>query len=100
MQKETPLNCFLQFTCTNLDGSQKEAGNFLNLFQKEGGTQKGRVPSENGGVPTLVETMLTCSFRVSVSGMEHGFKCITAEIYLFKVILIEAPEKDVKCLQN
>ena len=100
MQKETPLNCCLQFTCTNLDGFQKEAGNFLNLLQKEGGTQKGRVPSENGGVPTLVETMLTCSFRVSVSGMEHGFKCITAEIYLFKVILIEALEKDVKYLQN
>ena len=35
------LNCFIQFTCTNLDGCQKEEGNFLNLLQKEGGTQKG-----------------------------------------------------------
>ena len=30
------LKCFLQFTCTNLDGSQKDEGNVLNL-----GTQKG-----------------------------------------------------------
>ena len=34
------LKCFLQFTCTNLDGSQKEGDNFLNLLQKEGSTQK------------------------------------------------------------
>ena len=45
------LKCFLQFTCANLDGSQKEGGNFLNLLQKEGGTQKGGggVPSEKRG---------------------------------------------------
>ena len=47
------LKCFLQFACTNLDGSQKEGGNFLNFHQKEGVTQKGeggeRVPSEKGG---------------------------------------------------
>ena len=53
------LKCFIQFTCTNLDGCQKEEGNFLNLLQKEGGTQKrGEVPSEKkkkgggGGVQT------------------------------------------------
>ena len=34
-----------QFTCTNLDGSQKEGGNFLNLLQKEW------VPRKKGGVP-------------------------------------------------
>ena len=39
----------LQFSCTNLDGSQKEGDNFLNLLQKEGGIQKVRVPSEKGG---------------------------------------------------
>ena len=33
--------CSLQFTCTNLYGSQKEGGNFLNLLQKEGSTWKG-----------------------------------------------------------
>ena len=33
------LKCFLQFTFTNLDGSQKEGGN---LLQKESG-----IPSEN-----------------------------------------------------
>ena len=34
------LECFLQFACTNLDGSQKEGGNFLNLLQKEGVRRK------------------------------------------------------------
>ena len=43
------LKCFLQCTCTNLDCSQKEGGNFLSSLQKEGGTQKGVVPSEKGG---------------------------------------------------
>ena len=43
------LRCFLQFTCTNLDGSQKKRSNFLNLLQKEGVPRKGRrVPSEKG----------------------------------------------------
>ena len=53
------LKCFIQFTCTNIDGCQKEGGNFFNLLQKEGGTQKGKGgPSEEGGgVPTLEETM-------------------------------------------
>ena len=31
----------LQFACTNLDGSQKEGVNFLNLLQKEGGSNPG-----------------------------------------------------------
>ena len=46
------LKCFLQFTCINLGGSQKEGSKFLNLFQKEGGPQNkgGGVPSENGGL--------------------------------------------------
>ena len=35
------LKCFLQFTCTNLDDCQKEWGNFLNLLQKEGGSNPG-----------------------------------------------------------
>ena len=37
----------------------ERGGNFLNLLQKEGGTQKGGegVSSEKGGVPTLEETM-------------------------------------------
>ena len=38
--------CFLQFTCTNLDGSQKEGGNFFSLLQKKLGNQKG-----GGGFP-------------------------------------------------
>ena len=49
------LKCFIQFACTNLDGSQKERGNFFNLLQKEGGTQKG---GQKKGVPTLEETMM------------------------------------------
>ena len=36
--------------CTNLDGSQKEGGKFLNLLQKEGGTQKGGGGSLRKGV--------------------------------------------------
>ena len=38
----------------------ERGGNFLNLLQKEGGTQKGRgVSSEIGrGVPTLEETTM------------------------------------------
>ena len=43
------LNCFIQFICTNLNGSQKEEGNFLNLLQKEGVPKKEGVPSEKGG---------------------------------------------------
>ena len=53
------LRCFLQFTCTNLDGSQREWGNFLNLLQKERGTQKGGGGGfpQKRGVPTMEETM-------------------------------------------
>ena len=49
------LKCFLQFTCTNLDGSQKEGGNFINLLQKGGGFPQKM--GGGGGVPTLEETM-------------------------------------------
>ena len=52
----------MQFTCTNLDGSQKEGGNFFNLLQKEGGTQKGVAgvggSLRKGRVRTLEETMI------------------------------------------
>ena len=52
------LKCFLQFICTNLDGSQKEGDNFLNLLQKEGGNQKeGGSLRKGGGFPTLEKTM-------------------------------------------
>ena len=43
------LKCFIQFTCTNLEGSQKEGDNFFNLLQKEGGTQKGGGFPQKGG---------------------------------------------------
>ena len=46
------LKCSLQFTYTNLDGSQKEVDNLLNLLQKEGASHR-----NGGGVPTLEETM-------------------------------------------
>ena len=42
------LKCFLQLTCSSLDGSQKEGDNFLNLFQKEEGSQKGGFPQKRG----------------------------------------------------
>ena len=45
------LKCFILFTCTNLDGGQKEGGNFLNLLQKDGVSRKGEggIPSEKEG---------------------------------------------------
>ena len=43
------LDCFIQFTCTNLDRSWKEGGNCLNLLQKEELTQKEGFLSEKGG---------------------------------------------------
>ena len=52
----------MQFTCINLDASQKEGGrgggNFLNLLQNEGATQKGELPA-------LEETMRTLKLTVS-----------------------------------
>ena len=57
------FKCFIQFTCTNLDGSKKEGANFYKLLQKEEDTQiggwggGGGVPSEKWRVPTLEETM-------------------------------------------
>ena len=43
------LKCFIQFTSTNLDGFQKEGGNFLNLLQKEGVPRKVGFPRKSGG---------------------------------------------------
>ena len=45
------LECFLQFACTNLDGSQEEGGNFLNLLQKEGVRRKRGFLQKRGEVP-------------------------------------------------
>ena len=44
------VKCFLQFACTNLDGSQKEGITFYACFRKTGVPRKGRVT-------TLKETM-------------------------------------------
>ena len=46
------LKCFLQFTCTNLDGSQKDGGNILNLLQKEGGPSE-KKKGGGGSTPDL-----------------------------------------------
>lgn len=51
------LKCFLQCTCTNLDGCQKERDDFLNLLQNEGAPRKG-VSLRKRRVPTLEETMV------------------------------------------
>ena len=56
------LKCFLQFTCTNLDGCQKEGGNFLNLLQKEGGCLGkkgwgGGVPNPGGNCDYFMENL-------------------------------------------
>ena len=53
------MKFFLQFACTNLDGSQKEGSNLLNLHQKDGGTQKGGGGfPQKMGVSILEETMI------------------------------------------
>ena len=68
------MKCVLQFTCTNLDGSQKEGrggGNFLNLLQKEEGTQKGG----GGGGPTLEETM-----SMHLKARSSGYRNILVKI--------------------
>ena len=45
-------------------GGGGAGGNFLNLLQKEGDTQKGEIPSKyEGGIPTLEETMNICFFK-------------------------------------
>ena len=49
------LKRFLQFTCTNSDGSQKERGIFLNLLQKERVTQKGGKGWRGGGGVTSIK---------------------------------------------
>ena len=43
------LKCFLQFACSNLDGSQKVGGNFLNLLQEVGYPERGGGVSNPGG---------------------------------------------------
>ena len=66
------LRCFLQFTCTNLDGCQKGGGNFLNLLQKEGVPRKGGFPqkrgtSNSGGNYELIQVHI----RMSVDGTNN-----------------------------
>ena len=43
------LKCFIEFTCTNLDGSQKEGVTFKFASEREGYPESGGVPSEKGG---------------------------------------------------
>ena len=43
------LKCFIQFACTNLDGSQKEGVFFQICFRKWGYPERGGIPSEKGG---------------------------------------------------
>ena len=39
----------MEFACTNLDGSQKEGGNFFNLLHKEGVPRKEGFPQKREG---------------------------------------------------
>ena len=75
------FKCFLQFTCTNLDGSQKERVT-LNLLQNKGGTQK-----EGRGVPTLEETM--------------DYHSVIIEFFWFAKLQFRIKEKiNTKCVQG
>ena len=75
------LKFFLQFTCTNLDGSQKEGGggNFLNLLQKEGVPRKGGFPLKRG-VPTLEETMDSSLSPYNDEKVTYDYLCINNNI--------------------
>ena len=52
------LKCFLQFTCINLDGSQKEGVTFKFFSERGGGyPERGGSSLRKVGVPSLEETM-------------------------------------------
>ena len=58
------LKCFLQFASTNLDGCQKEGGNFLNLLHKEGGSLRKKKGGGGGGLKgNCVETYTNTNFK-------------------------------------
>ena len=61
------LKCFLQFMYPNLNGSQKEGGNFLNLLQREG-TQK------RGGLQPWKKLWIFSSYQ------EEGKPLLTANV--------------------
>ena len=52
----------------------ERGGNFLNLLQKEGGTQKGGVSQKRGGGPNLEETMNIFAIKSSVIHVWLGSK--------------------------
>ena len=60
------LKCFLQFTCTNLDGSQKKGSNFLNLLQKKGVPRKGGSSLRKGGFQPWRKLWLLTGFGMLV----------------------------------
>ena len=60
------FKCFIQFACINLDGSQKEGGNFFNLLQKEGGSQKRRDPTVEETMITIIAYFLTVTLNWQV----------------------------------
>ena len=57
------LKCFLQFTCTNLDGCQKEGGNFLNLLHKEGDSLRKKRGAGGGLTGNCVQTYTNTNFK-------------------------------------
>ena len=49
MKRNLHFKVFLTIYMHQFGWLSERGGNFLNLLQKEGGTQKGGVPSEKGG---------------------------------------------------
>ena len=62
------LKCFLQFTYTNLDGSQKEGVTFKICFRKRGALSEkgGSNPGGNYGLFLSKDWVLRCKMQVEV----------------------------------
>ena len=80
------LKCFSQFTCTNMDGSRKEGGNFLNLLQKDGYPERGG-SLRKVGVPTLEETMCRNLYQYGKNYHNQLLEMFTSFYLIFKCVL-------------
>ena len=80
------LKCFSQITCTNMDGSRKEGGNFLNLLQKDGYPERGG-SLRKVGVPTLEETMCRNLYQYGKNCHNQLLEMFTSFYLIFKCVL-------------
>ena len=81
------LKCFIQFTCTNLDGSRKEGGNFFNLVQKEGYTQKRGGSLRKGGFQPWRKLCLHSFSIKNIFYNKMDVRLFCFDVAILKVIL-------------